>query len=275
MDIRLIALDMDGTLLDSQKRILASTQAALHKALEAGVICALDTGRAISELNQYRKELADVRYWLCESGALVYDSHEDTILKRNTIAPSAVLAVLDVLDALGQDVMVQVMRNGIVEVSARQVPRMKHYFMEAYIPLFSNTATKVASIADALRRDSTNIEKINIYHTAAAAREVTKAALQDVNVEKAYSEVTSLELSAPGLSKGTALHELCRMLGIPIERTAAVGDSDNDITMLECAAMPIVMGNAQEHIKALARLVVADNDQGGCAEAIQYCIGGA
>lgn len=267
--IRIIALDMDGTLLDSGKRITLNVQAALREARERGVQCVLSTGRAISELNGYRGELRDVRYWLCESGALIYDSHEDKIIERNTIKESVVLKVLDVLDGLKQDVMVQVMRNGIVEVNEAQVPLMARYKMEAYIPLFSNTASKVKDIVRAIRQDASNIEKMNIYHTDVAEREVTKAALGSLLVEKAYAEETSLELSSIGLSKGSALEYICKMLHINLAQTAAVGDSGNDITILKTAAVPIAMGNATSHIKSLCTLTVSDCDHDGCAEAIR------
>lgn len=153
-------------------------------------------------------------------------------------------------------------------MNAAQVPIMARYYMAAYMPLFRDTATKIEDIVHAMRQDPNNIEKINIYHTDKNAREVTKNALASMPLEKAYAETTALELSAIGVNKGAALLELCHILGVDAARSAAVGDSDNDVTMLKAAACPIVMGNAQEHIKRLARLVVSDNNHDGAAEAI-------
>lgn len=270
--IMLIALDMDGTLLDSKKRISTEVKKALHIAKENGVQCVLSTGRAISELNPYRDDLRDVRYWMCESGALIYDSREDKIIRRMTIDSASCLKVLDVLDALHPDVMVQIMRGGIVEVNAAQVPLMARYFMSAYISLFKDTASKTKDIASDIRSNPNGIEKINIYHTDAVSRERTKDALFGLPIEKSYAETTSLELSAIGMSKGEALRYTANMLGIPMEQTAAAGDSDNDESILQTAAVPIVMGNAAKHIKALAHHIVADCDHGGAAEAILWCL---
>ena len=76
-------------------------------------------------------------------------------------------------------------------------------------------------------------------------------------------------MSPPGVTKGAALRELAVLTGIPVEETIAVGDSGNDIAMLEAAGLAVAMGNADEELKAVADVTVATNEEDGCAEAIR------
>ena len=85
----------------------------------------------------------------------------------------------------------------------------------------------------------------------------------------AYSEISSLEISAQGVDKGVGLKKLCEYLDIPIDQTIAVGDADNDLGALKYAGLAIAMGNANEHVKKIADVIVADCDHEGCAEAIE------
>lgn len=95
-----------------------------------------------------------------------------------------------------------------------------------------------------------------------------------LSVSAVYSEIASLELTAAGVNKGTGLVKLCEHLGISVDETIAVGDADNDIAILKTAGLAVAMGNAEEYVKALADVVVADCDHDGCAEAIEkYLLG--
>ena len=89
-----------------------------------------------------------------------------------------------------------------------------------------------------------------------------------------YAEETSFEITPQGVSKGTGLVDLCRVLGVPIEEAIGVGDAFNDIPMLEMAGLGVAMGNSNEAALLAADVVVGDNDHNGIAEVIdRYLIG--
>ena len=111
--------------------------------------------------------------------------------------------------------------------------------------------------------------KINLYHAVPEERTDTRARLECPELDLAYSEVSSVECSAAGVSKGSGLERLCGLLGIPMEACAAVGDAENDIPMLRAAGLGFAMGNAPAHVKTAADRVVSDQDHGGCAEALR------
>ena len=122
---------------------------------------------------------------------------------------------------------------------------------------------------DVLASGALPLQKFNLHFAHVEARERVIAELSGVEVELARSETSSLEFSPAGVSKGSGLAELCHITGLPLEATIAVGDSDNDLPILERAGLAVAMGNARERVRQAAGAVVADNDHDGCAEAIR------
>ena len=100
----------------------------------------------------------------------------------------------------------------------------------------------------------------------------TRAQLESPDLELVYSEISSLECSAAGVSKGSGLERLCALLGIPMADCIAVGDADNDIPMLRAAGLGVAMGNAPDYVKTAADRIVSDLDHGGCAEAVMMLL---
>lgn len=270
-DYQVIAFDMDGTLLTTDKKISADTMRAMQEAVEAGKQIILSTGRTDAELAAYREALTDVRYGILESGGLLYDFHEKKTLDNSPISPENVLKVLELSEQ--EDVLVQVMSGGKVFIQKDDLYRMDHYQLGYFFPLFSTTATLKDDIRAWLREGTLDgtlqVEKINLYHTDTDARLRTIERAKDVPLEQVFSEITSIEFTPVGISKGTALVKLADILGIPVEQTIAVGDADNDLAMLQSCGLAIAMGNANENVKRTADVVVADNDHDGCAEAIR------
>ena len=89
-----------------------------------------------------------------------------------------------------------------------------------------------------------------------------------------HAESSSLELTATGVDKGVGLTKLCEALGIPVSASIAVGDADNDLSVLRTAGLAVAMGNALDSVKAVSDVTVADCDHDGCAEAIyKYLLG--
>lgn len=268
---QLIAFDMDGTLLTTDKKIAPETTRAMQEAVQAGKQIVLSTGRTDAELADYRSALADVRYGILESGGLLYDFHERRILSCKPIAPEYVQKILELSEQ--EDVMIQVMAGGKVYIQTRNLDNMAHYQLAYFYPLFSTTALLIDDIRAWLREGTLNgtlkVDKINLYHTDTEARKRTLDRGKDLPLELVYSEITSIEFSPKGVSKGTALIELAGLLGVPVEQTIAVGDADNDLAMLKCCGLAVAMGNANENVKQTAAVVVADNDHDGCAEAIR------
>lgn len=262
----LIALDMDGTLLDSKKQISPPVLAALQRAADSGKYCVLSTGRAISELSPYIDTLSCVQYGICESGALLYDFRVKKVLAQKSILPEVVQKVVEVSKT--QDTMVQIMSEGTAIAQTSQTAMMEKWHMSQYKHLYQETGTLVDNIYATIARRLNRIEKINIFHLNVDERKRTYEALKSLPLSFAFTEGVSLELSCGGVDKGAGLLDMAKLLGVPIEQTIAVGDGDNDIPILRKAALPIAMGNSSSNVKEICSVIVSDNDHDGVMQAI-------
>ena len=263
---QLIALDMDGTLLDSRKLISARTLQAIERAVSSGKHVAISTGRCLAEMRGYLDALSCVRYFVCASGAVVYDMATGVKLHEQLMA--AVIAAQCMRIATLEGAMIQIMSDESI-VQRDQQEHMSEYGMGVYKPLYESVATQVDDILAFFDSSPFAVAKLNLYHRTKQSRLCTRQHLAGVDVELADSESTSLECSAKGVSKATGVRALCRVLGISMKDVIAVGDGDNDLALLEAAGLSVAMGNASDRLKAQCDITVADNDSGGCCEAIE------
>lgn len=152
-------------------------------------------------------------------------------------------------------------------VQKKDIPQMERFGMGVYRPMYEKVTTQVDDIYEYYKEHPFEVPKLNLYHATAEGRREPERDLPDwilfLRMQK-----TALECSATGVTKGTGLLRLCEHLGIEPEETIAVGDADNDLNILETAGLAIAVGNANEHVKAVAAVVVNDCDHDGCAEAI-------
>lgn len=262
----LISFDMDGTLLDSNLKISTQSIDAINHASALGKTVVLSTGRSPSELVDYRKELKNVRFFICESGALILDTLKNNIIFSELIPSPVIHQILTI--ASDRNAMFYIISNGQTMVSSSYVKRIKDFHMERFEDFFNRTCLLKNDIVSDYMQNNFPIEKFNIFFATPELREHFVQALSHLPLEMARAEETSLELSPKNVSKGSGLLKLCGYLSIPVEHTIAVGDSDNDIEILKTAGLSVAMGNARPHIKELSDVIVADNDHGGCAEAI-------
>lgn len=266
---RLLALDMDGTLLDSHKQVLTETASAIERLAARGVAIAYSTGRNPVELSDYVAELPAIRYGSCISGALVYDFATHASIFARAFDTKLALDVLGI--AAEEQPMVHMLCANASVAQERDIRRMESFHMGIYQGMFDRLCTRVADPADYVRAHAGEVCKINLYHTDEASRARTRARLEGAGLplQLADAEVTSLECSPAGVSKAEGLSKLCEHLGISLAEVVAVGDAPNDTQALRVAGLAVAMGNATPDIKRLADVVVADNDHNGIAEVIE------
>ena len=263
---QLIAFDMDGTLLTSKKTIAKSSVEAIGIAQDAGKQVVLSTGRSLSEVIPYGDNLHGIRYAILASGALIYDLEAKCALAKQTLPALAVDKVKAIAEA--QDLMLVCMIDGQGYLQKSHFENIANYHMEIYTELYDKTAILVDNIYDLLVKEREHFDKINIYHFTARDRDQSYETLLSEKITMIKAEVSGLELTAQGVEKGQGLAHFAQKLNLPMEQIIAVGDADNDESMIREAGFGVAMGNANENIKNLADIVVADNDHGGCAQAI-------
>lgn len=265
---KLIAFDMDGTLLNSEKKISENTLQAIQKAIQTGKEVILATGRGLSELSDYLDQLPGVRYLNGISGAFLYDLKEQKPISNTMISEETVLKLIQI--AKRNDVMFHLLTQESY-VQTNHCNDMARYHMGIYQDMFDRIAIKHDNLENFYQNHPFPVAKFNMYHRSPQDRENTKTALRKSNLPVIWveAETTSLEVSAYGVNKGTGLLKLCLHLNIKPEEVIAVGDSDNDLDILKVAGLAVAMGNAKQVVKDMADVIVADCDHDGCAEAIE------
>ncbi len=270
----LAALDLDGTLCTTDKRVTPYTAAVLARAAERGVQIVPATGRFYKGLPQVLREAPYLRYCITINGAQVYDALEDRAVSKAEMSCSQALEAMEYLDTLDviydcyQDSWGWITRE-YLEIAPDYVPDQYYLKMQRML------RTPVDELKAHLRSVGRDVQKILIYTRTDELQDELLASLPErfPNLVVTSSARHNIELNAPAANKGTALTALAKALGIPRARVMAVGDGLNDRTMLEAAGIAVAMGNAHPAIKALADWVSDDCDHDGAAKAIErFCL---
>ena len=288
--IRLVALDLDGTLLDSQSQISPRTRQAIAGAVAHGVIVLPCTGRPLSSLPPVVAQLPGIRYAITSNGAAVWDmgtdplgavysryadadrrqTHEPTLLSAHPMPPEIAREAF----ALYQEYHgpLSIFSNGGAYLDSPgmelfQSRKNQHTSTEAKQPDDGRTHI-IRDTPEWLSRHAHEVEKFCMFfHSAEEAQQYLPRFTAIEGVEVVQGSPDNIEVTAAGVNKGESLLALADHLGIPREATLAVGDSENDRAMLEKAGVAAVMANGMEHIRRLADIVSEnDNDHDGVAE---------
>lgn len=261
----LVAFDMDGTLLQSDKTISAPVAEAINKAIEQGKEVAISTGRCLPELYEVFNKTPNVRYLIVTNGALIYDKKDNKELSYSPIPVKTVWKILSITQ--NRDVAVHFLDYECV-LEKDKVHIIDKYGMGAYQHMYYQIGLLVDDICEYYRNHEKPIQKINLYHRNNSERDITIKLLRSLNLTLTYADSSTIECVVPQTSKGTALKSLCNHLNINRNEVIAVGDGFNDISILREAGLAISMGNAVEEVKKLSDIIVSDNDHDGCKEII-------
>ncbi len=266
MSYKLIALDVDGTLLNSKKELTSNTIQAIQSAIQKGKEVVISSGRCLPELKDILDKIPEIRYLIMSSGAMVYDLKNHKVIYSNLIDIPTIHKILNI--SKEHDILVHVLCDQSI-VDSNKGHRLKDYQMGVYQPMYDAIATYVDDIYAYVDQLNKPLEKINLYHKNQTDREESAAKLKELNISLKYAEQTSIECSALNVNKGTGLKKLCQYLQIDEKDTICVGDAHNDLEIFEVAGLSIAMGNATKDIQEKANVVVKDNDHEGVAQAIE------
>lgn len=264
MNYDLIAIDIDGTLVAENKIISPQVNEAIQRVVQAGMKVVLCTGRPLPGAQPYVEELALNQvddYLITYHGALVQRSDTlETILHHE-------LTCQDLLDwrelTQSLDNNIQAVRNDGVFTDMRDLDYFK--LMESY---YNNIPLRIREIHE--MKPELLFSKLFMGDDAIKLDRFEEAIPDFFRKEYTIlrSGPNSLEILNKKASKGQSLSELANLLDIPQERVMAIGDSGNDIDMVEYAGLGVAMGNAVPAVKAVADVITENADNFGVAHAI-------
>ena len=270
--IRLIALDLDGTLLDSEKNLPARNRAVLARCAEMGIHIVPATGRAADGITDQVRSIPGVRYAITTNGGAVVDLSTGKTLERKVIENEKALRLLQIVDSYHAMYDPYIDGRGISQPSFYE--HMDEYGLTPPLQeMVRFTRDVVPNILQFVEQSQKEVEKINIYLADLKDRETLRAQLnQEPGIVVTASMINNLEVNAIEATKGRALLWLADYLGIDPEATMAFGDGENDISMIRAAGVGIAMGNALEPVKACADQITDTNDEAGVGIAVERLI---
>ena len=272
MEIKLVAVDVDGTLVRDDQTLSPETAAAVARAAARGVEVVLATGRTRREFADLLRLLPDVRYAVTCTGAAIIDCRTGRELHQAPLAADLLREAWARLRRL--DVLFEVFQNGIIWVDAEKLPQLDSYMACSHSPGAPGTRSGRADFARWLETQDRPAEKVHMFFRDRRVRDAAWAALRELDVFVCCSDPLDLEIMAPGVDKGTGLAWLTEYLQMTPENVMAVGDSDNDLGMLEFAGVRAVMGNAPPELRAVADLVADTNEHDGVARLLNDLLAG-
>lgn len=265
---KLIALDLDGTVLNSSVEVLPSTVEAVAFARRQGIKVVIATGRIVGEAAQFAQEIGASSAMITSGGAAISDPFNKKDVMEWTIPVETSAQIMEHLQERPISAMIYV---------------GEHLYMTSYSDSQFKLSRRVEGywssrvieddIAGLIRRENLGVCKIfargEIAELADALCQFN--CLPGIHITRSAED--NFEVMPAGVNKGRALRMLADLMGISMEQVIAIGDSDNDTDMLKACGMPVVMSNGDDAVKKLARYLTSGNDEGGVAQAIYHLCG--
>jgi Cof subfamily protein (haloacid dehalogenase superfamily) len=258
--LKLVAFDLDGTLVGRDLVLRPRVKDAIARMLAAGVQGCLVTGRMYQASVPFARELGFTAPLVCYQGAAIVDPQTDEVLRSLPVPQKTASAIIELAREL--KVHLQLYRNDEYYCTER------NRFSDLYASLSGVEPVIVESLADTFAfSPATKAVMIDDPdRSAKLVGEVSQRLGALAYVTRSYPEF--IEMMNPAVDKGEALKYVARRLGIDDGDVMAIGDSWNDAPLLRAAGLGVAMGNAPEELRHVAGAIVADVDGDGVAEAI-------
>ena len=256
--IKLVAADMDGTLLNRERKITKYTQNVIKKAMAQGVYFVPATGRAVNALPPELKEMEGIRYGIFSN--VIYKNHFE--MDR----------VLELMDFLKQfDLMESISLNGQSYANKKEMENIDYYELDSNTKaIVQGSRVLVDDLEMFVKEQSTTVEKTTLlFKTMEERRRAADALSKIEDIQFSSSLPKNLEISKKGCNKGDGLFHLAKILNIQKEEIMSCGDADNDRELLESAGLAVVMENGLDSMKAIADYITVSNQENGVAKAME------
>lgn len=274
-EYKLIAFDLDGTVLDHEGRMLIGTGQALLKAHRRGCTIAVSTGRPEMIIPEFVKKLPFLRYLISASGAIIIDLEKGEVLSTKYIDGATAAAIYRTGKAKGANVNVcyadrQYMELGTMLRYQRHMRAAKKKMpgLKKMLRMLGGT-TLVLDSGRQLKKNEGLILKMEcVYKTLQMMESQARALGRMPGIEPATTMGNTVEITAKGATKGEAIAFVAGCMGIHSSQVMVFGDSGNDLSMRAHAGCFVAMGNASADVKAVADYVTSDVDEDGVGKAL-------
>jgi Cof subfamily protein (haloacid dehalogenase superfamily) len=259
--IRLIATDLDGTLLRPDKTISRHTYTILQHIQAAGIVIVLISARPPRVVRKIAQEIGVTGLAICCNGAITYDLDQETIVQHTPISPKLALRLI-------QRLRQEVPGLSFACESPSQFKCEPHYLHLCSTPKHKHSTFHVS---DALAFCNEPLTKLIALHPTYSPEELGRltAHITGEDVIVVHSGAPFIEISAAGVNKAWALATLCEQLDITAQEVMAFGDMPNDLSMLQWAGHAIAVANAHPQVLEAVNKITRSNAEDGVALALE------
>ncbi len=287
---KLIAIDLDGTLLNSYGQISEKNKKTIEKAQKQNIEIVLSSGRSTNSVKNLANEIGGNHFVICGNGSLIYDLQKEEIIYDKFIEKKKALQIIEICEKNSiyynvyteNMVIAKNLSNNVLfyhQENANKPENKKTKInlvddIYSYVKDLKNENILKFTISDtsniifnSIIKKLREIKNIDVLDVAHMSRKLIKSGTEEVLLEYFYTEITS-----KNVDKWNAINWLIKELDIKQEEVMAIGDNINDKLMIENAGIGIAMGNSAPYIKNMADRVVEDNNNDGVATAIEFAL---
>ena len=277
MGYKLICIDLDGTLLNSKKQITEATKATLQKAHHLGVHIVISTGRIYADAEYYSNLIGVKSPVITANGAYIKEKSGDGIIYQNVLGAALAGEILQICKKYHVTPHFYTPRKEyygsmlftVIRALGRLRPGMRRAMTRAERKYIATHAQWVRVIVN----EKDHLVKCALFHHNRKKIRKIRYELSQVNeLEVASSGWNIIELNYKGISKGKGVEILTHYYNLTKDEVMAIGDGENDLSMIEYAGLGVAMGNATDLIKEKADYITDTNDHDGVAKVIEKFI---
>lgn len=287
---KLVAIDLDGTLLDSYGNISLKNKSVIEAVKRKGTKVIIASGRNKTSALSFSKDINSSEYVICNNGATLYDIKNNKNIYNQYIDKKKALDIIKICDensifysiytedfvianTMNYNVLFFESENGkTLEEQRTNIKIIKDVYNyikenENVNVLKMNICDNNKIIFDRIISKLKNIKEVNVLDVEHMTKKIIKTGTEEVTIEYYYTEITS-----EGVNKWNAISRLIDILNISKEEVITIGDNANDIMMIKEAGMGVIMGNAAPYLKDSANFETKTNNEDGVAEALEKLI---
>lgn len=276
-DIKLVALDLDGTLFDNSSRISKRNLTAIRSITDKGIHVVISTGRPFEGSPFDQIKGTGINYAITANGSGIYEISTGKCLYENAMDEELVTPILNFL--LTRDIHMDAFIGGKGYTPIQCVETAQKLTVPSSIKNYIiTTRTRLDNILQFIHENQLKVQKmtLNFYPAADGTlidREtVRKFLVSNPSITTVCGGYNNLEFTRADANKGVGLRKLAEILGVNPDATMAIGDTENDLAIIEAAGIGVAMGNATDAVKARADYVTTTNTKDGVAAAIEHFI---
>ena len=276
-DIKLVALDLDGTLFDNSSRISKRNLTAIRSITDKGIHVVISTGRPFEGIPFDQIKGTGINYAITANGSGIYEISTGKCLYENAMDEELVTPILNFL--LTRDIHMDAFIGGKGYTPVQCVETAQKLTVPSSIKNYIiTTRTQLDNILQFIHENQLKVQKmtLNFYPAADGTlidREtVRKFLVSNPSITTVCGGYNNLEFTRADANKGVGLRKLAEILGVNPDATMAIGDTENDLAIIEAAGIGVAMGNATDAVKARADYVTTTNTKDGVAAAIEHFI---